>query len=89
MFVIPGFINSILKFVRPVVSLDAAHLKLVDHTGTLYIASVLSAANEVYPIGFLISSGNEHKETWTSFLMKLLSSSTNHFTTTTHPILFV
>jgi hypothetical protein len=25
----------------------------------------------VYPIGFLISSGNEDKETWTSFLMKL------------------
>ncbi|KAI2506926.1 MULE transposase domain [Fragilaria crotonensis] len=69
--VIPGFMDGILKFVRPVISLDAAHMKCADHVGTLYIASVLSGANEVYPIGFLLSSGNEDRETWTHFLTTL------------------
>ena len=40
-------------------------------SGTLFIASTLSAAKEVYPIGFLLSSENEDKETWTTFFMKL------------------
>ena len=50
--------NDALKFVRPVVSLDAAHLRS-EYKGTLYIASVLSGNNDVFPIGLLISSGNE------------------------------
>jgi hypothetical protein len=66
-YIFPGFMNVSLSFVRPVVSLDAAHLKSV-HKGTLYVASVLSGANEVYPIGFMISSGNEDCETWTRML---------------------
>ena len=53
-----GFMNESLSYVPPVVSLDAAHLKGV-HKGTLYVVSVLSGANDVYPIGFLISKGNE------------------------------
>ena len=69
--IIPGFMNGILKFVQPVISLDTAHMKCEDHIGTLYIASALSAANEVYPLGFLLSSGNEDRETWTVFLRKL------------------
>jgi hypothetical protein len=70
MFIVPGFMNRILQYVRPVISLDAAHLKSV-YKGTIYIASVLSGANEVYPIGFLISCDNENKETWSTFLTKL------------------
>jgi hypothetical protein len=62
--------NRVLKHVRPIISLDAAHMKL-GGSGTLFIASTLSAAKEVYPIGFLLSAGNEDKETWTTFLMKL------------------
>ena len=58
--VFPGFMNESLSYyVRPVVLLDAAHLKGV-HKGTLFVASVLSGgANDVYPIGFMISKGNE------------------------------
>lgn len=40
-YVFPGFMNRALRYVRPVVSLDAAHLKSV-HKGTLYVASVLA-----------------------------------------------
>ena len=57
-YIFPGFMNNSLPFVRPVVSLDAAHLRSV-HRGTLYVASVLSSANEVCPIGFMIATGNE------------------------------
>ena len=54
--VIPGFMDGILKFVFSVISLDVAHMKCADHVGTLYIASVLSGANDIYLIGFLLSS---------------------------------
>ncbi len=62
--------NMALKFARPVISLDAAHLKS-SYKGTMYVASVLSGTNEVYPIGFMISSGNEDGETWTRMLKYL------------------
>jgi hypothetical protein len=65
--VFPRFMNAALKFVRPVISLDAAHLKSI-YKGTMYVASVLSGTNEVYPIGFMISAGNEDGETWTTML---------------------
>ena len=68
--VFPRFMNAALKFVRPVISLDAAHLKS-RYKGTMYVASVLSGANEVYPIGFLIASGNEDGKTWTKMLQCL------------------
>jgi hypothetical protein len=68
--VFPGFMNESLQFVRPVVSLDAAHLKSAQK-GTLYVASVLSGANEVYPIGFMIAAGNEDGATWRKMLMLL------------------
>jgi hypothetical protein len=41
-----------------------------EQIGTLYIASALSAANEVHDLGFLLSSGSEDRETWTIFLRK-------------------
>ena len=70
MYFFPNFMNNVLKFVRPVVSLDAAHLKS-SHKGTLFVASVLSGNNDVYPIGFLISSGNEDGDTWNKMLCLL------------------
>ena len=66
----PNFMNESLQFVRPVISLDACHLKSL-FLGTLYIASVLSGHNEVYPVGFMISEGNEDGARWTLFLEKL------------------
>ena len=61
-YVIPGFMNDSLQFVRPVISLDAAHLKS-KHKGTLFVATALSGANEIYPIGFMVSAGNEDMAT--------------------------
>ena len=65
--VFPGMMNWALKFVRPVVSLDAAHLRS-EHRGTLYVASVLTGCNDIFPIGFMISAGNEDGETWKKML---------------------
>ena len=62
--------NRVLNYVRPVVSLDAAHLRSA-HKGTLYVASVLSGNNDAFPIGFMISSGNEDRENWRKMLTKL------------------
>jgi hypothetical protein len=60
-----------LKFVQPVVLLDAAHLRS-EYKGTLYIASVLSGNNDVFPLGVVISSRNEDQATWTKMLLLLL-----------------
>jgi hypothetical protein len=43
---------------QTVLSLDAAHLASA-HKATLYVASVLSGANEVYPIGLMFAAINE------------------------------
>ena len=66
----PGFMNTALKFVRPVISLDAAHLRS-EFKGTLYVASVLTGNNDVFPIGFMIAAGNEDGETWIQMLTYL------------------
>jgi hypothetical protein len=66
----PGFMNNALKFVRPVISLDAAHLQS-EFKGTLYVASVLTGNNDVFPIGFMIAAGNEDGETWIQMLTYL------------------
>jgi hypothetical protein len=60
----------VLNYVLPVVSLDAAHLGNA-HKGTLYVASVLSGNNDAFPIGLMISSGNEDRENWRKMLTKL------------------
>ena len=67
---IPGFMNKALKFVRQVISLDAAHLRS-EFKGTLYVASVLTGNNDVFPIGFMIAAGNENRETWVQMLTYL------------------
>ena len=66
----PNFVNEVLSFVRPVISLDAAHLRS-EYKGMLYIASVLSGNNDIYPIGFMIATGNEDKKTWIKMLRLL------------------
>ena len=67
LYFFPSMANDVLKTVRPVISLDAAHLRS-KYKGTLYIASVLSGGNDIYPIGFMIASGNEDRKTWTKML---------------------
>ena len=47
----PSIANDVLKTVRPVISLDAAHLRS-EYKGMLHIASVLSGGDNIYPIGF-------------------------------------
>ena len=69
-YFIPAFINNSLKFVRPVISLDAAHLRS-EFKGLLYIASTLTGANGVFPIGFMIATGNEDRRTWVRMLTNL------------------
>ena len=66
----PGFMDRALAFVRPVICLDAAHLS-GSEKGTLYVASCLSGANEVFPLGFMIATGNEDRATWTKMLLLL------------------
>jgi hypothetical protein len=63
----PGFANDVLRYVRPVISLDAAHLRS-EYKGMLYIASVLSGNDDIYPIGFMIATGNEDRMSWTKML---------------------
>jgi len=58
--------NQSLQHVRPVLSLDACHLTS-SYQGTLYVASTLSANNEIYIIGFQITSCNEDENSWVSF----------------------
>jgi hypothetical protein len=70
LYVFSGFMNRLLNYVRPVVSLDAAHLRNA-HKGTLYIAPVLDGNNDAFPIGFMISSGNEDRVNWRKMLTAL------------------
>jgi hypothetical protein len=72
----PGFMNNTLQFVRPVVSLDTAHLRS-EYKGTLHIASVLSGNDDVFPIGVLISSGNEDRALRTKMRTLLKEASPN------------
>ena len=70
LYVFLGLMNWVLNYVCPVVSLDAAHLRSA-HKGTLHVASVLCGNNDVFSIGFMISSGNEDRENWQKVLTKL------------------
>jgi len=62
--------NNSLKFVRPVISLETAHL-CKEFKGTLYVASVLTGNSYMFPIGFMIVTGNEDQETWVPMLTYL------------------
>jgi hypothetical protein len=61
--VFPGILNRALKYIRPVVLLNAAHLRST-YKGTLHVASVLTGCNDVFLIGFMLSAGNENGDTW-------------------------
>jgi hypothetical protein len=53
-FLCPSFMNASLRFVRPVMSLDATHLKS-GHKGTMYLATVKTALNDIYTIAIAIT----------------------------------
>jgi hypothetical protein len=55
-----------MTYVRPVLSLDAAHLRS-QWNGTLYVASVQSACDEIYPVAFAIMRDNENAAGWKWF----------------------
>ena len=61
LYFFPSFVKDVLKYVRPVISLDAAHLRS-EYKGMLYIASVLLENNDIHPIGFMIAAGDEDKK---------------------------
>ena len=63
----PSIANDVLKTVCPVISLGAAHHQS-KYKGTLYVASVLSGGDEIYPISLMIASGNEDRNLWTKIL---------------------
>ncbi|KAG7359842.1 transposase [Nitzschia inconspicua] len=69
----PGFMKHSLRHVRPVLSLDGAHLKS-QWKGTLYIASVQTACNDIYPVSFAIMKDGEDTEGWKWFLELLVQA---------------
>ena len=72
-FVCPGIMKTTLRYVRPVMSLDAAHMKS-KWGGTMYVASVKTACKEIYPVAVAIMRENENEEGWTWFLEGLHSA---------------
>lgn len=66
-FICPGLMQRSMQYVRPVMSLDAAHLKS-EWKGTLYVASVKSACDEIYPVAIAIMEDNENLAGWRWFL---------------------
>jgi zinc finger SWIM domain-containing protein 3 len=67
-FLLAGIMLETLAYVRPVMSLDAAHMKTTGGGGTLYIASVKSATNEIYPVAISLMVDPENKAGWIWFL---------------------
>jgi hypothetical protein len=62
----PGIMNSKLGHVRPVMSMDGAHI-WSEWKGTLYIAIVMTGLNEIIPIAICITVDNENYEGWLFF----------------------
>ena len=73
-FVCHGDTNAKLHHVRPVITIDATFLKENNGLGTLYMATALSANNELFTIAFGISKDNENYESWKIFLKNLKES---------------
>ena len=71
-FICHGSMNAKLHHVRPVISIDATFMKEDTHKQwTLYMATVLSANNELVPVAFAITRENENIEGWKMFLRNL------------------
>lgn len=75
--------NNKLRYARPVISIDAAHLS-DDTKGTLYLACIKSGNNEILPIAIGITEENENMSGWKFFLQHLDLSCSN--LTVTHPL---
>ena len=73
-FVCPGIMSDSLLHVRPVISVDAAHMKTTGGGGILYMASVKSACDDIYPVAIALTVENENKEGWVWFLENLQCS---------------
>ena len=72
-FVCPGIMKTTLRYVRPVMSLDACHLKS-KWRGTMYVASVKTGCDRIYPVAMAIARENENEDGWTWFLELLHSA---------------
>ena len=73
-FVCPGgMMDYVLKNVRPIISVDAAHMKSI-WKGTIYMAVVKTAMDEILPVALSIQRDNECYEGWQYFLQKLHTS---------------
>jgi len=72
-FVCPGIMKTSMRYVRPIMSIDAAHLRS-QWKGTMYVASVKTACDEIYPVALGVMRDNEQKQDWTWFLQLLHSS---------------
>jgi hypothetical protein len=70
LFVYPSIMNASLQFARPVMSLDATHLKSY-HNGTLYLATAKTGLNEIYTVAISIQRANECYDGWKMFLTHL------------------
>ena len=68
-FFCPGWINQIAKAVRPVVSLECAHLRKI-HKGGLYTFVVLNANNEIFTLAFGVAAGSKNKGNWNWFMQQ-------------------
>jgi hypothetical protein len=65
-FICPGITNSKLRHVRPVMSMDGAHLQS-EWKGTLYIATLMTGLNKIIPIAYCIMAENKNDERWLFF----------------------
>lgn len=72
-FLCPGIMKETMKYVRPMMSLDATHLKS-RWGGILYVASVKTGCDEIYPVAFAIMKENENAAGWLWFLENLHNS---------------
>ena len=62
-FCCPSFMDDILRLVKPVIQLDVCH-KLGAWGGTLFLITVYSACQDVYPIAMGLTAENESEATW-------------------------
>lgn len=82
-FICPAIMNNKLRYARPTMSLDAAHLS-DDNKGTLYLACIKTGNDEILPIAIGITEENENMSGWKFFLNNLDKSCSN--LTVNHPL---